>query len=51
MAKRTCARASTALDEKKIEGWLAQAWQLLAREKLMDAISPLRRNLSIRRCR
>ena len=30
-------RARTALDEKKIEGWLAQARQLLAREKLMDA--------------
>jgi TIR domain len=30
-------RARTALDGKKIEGWLAQARQLLARERLTDA--------------
>jgi hypothetical protein len=36
-ARDLALRARTALDEKKIEGWLAQARQLLARENLMDA--------------
>ena len=36
-ARDLARRARTALDEKKIEGWLAQARQLLAREELADA--------------
>ncbi len=36
-ARALAHRARTALDANKIEGWLAQARQLLAREKLTDA--------------